>query len=139
MPALVISDNYALVRSMISSRSNSARAAKMPKTSLPSGNVVSMLAPRPLSTLKRMPRAVRSCTVLTWCRRSRPSRSSFQTKRIVASKSDCSNFWLKARRLRERVSVIYWRSKNERIGEVLEPLEQTVQLGRTPRGWQRLC
>ena len=29
--------------------------------------------------------------------------------------------------------------KNERLGEVLESLEQTGQLGRTPRGWQRLC
>ena len=30
-------------------------------------------------------------------------------------------------------------AKNERLGEVLESLEQTGQLGRTPRGWQRLC
>jgi hypothetical protein len=29
--------------------------------------------------------------------------------------------------------------KKERLGEVLEPLEQTGQLGRMPRGWQRLC
>ena len=29
--------------------------------------------------------------------------------------------------------------KNERLGEVLESLEQTGQLGRTSRGWQRLC
>ena len=29
--------------------------------------------------------------------------------------------------------------KNERLGEVLESLEQTGQLGRTPRGLQCLC
>jgi hypothetical protein len=29
--------------------------------------------------------------------------------------------------------------KNERLGEVLESLEQTGELGRTQRGWQRLC
>ena len=37
-------------------------------------------------------------------------------------------------RLRDLLAV-----KNERLGEVLESLEQTGQLGRTPRGWQRLC
>ena len=40
------------VRSEISSRSNSASAAKMPKTSLPEGVVVSMAAPCPVSTLE---------------------------------------------------------------------------------------
>jgi hypothetical protein len=37
-------------------------------------------------------------------------------------------------RLRNLLAV-----KNERPGEVLESLERTRQLGRTPRGWQRLC
>jgi hypothetical protein len=41
------------------------QGGKLPKTSLPSGNVVSMLAPCPVSTLKPMPRAVKSCTALT--------------------------------------------------------------------------
>jgi hypothetical protein len=55
----------ALVRSTINSRSNSARAAKIPNISLPLGEVVSMLAPWPLKTLKPTLRDVRSCTVLT--------------------------------------------------------------------------
>ncbi|MOA38083.1 hypothetical protein D3C78_1597310 [compost metagenome] len=54
----------AMVRSVISSRSNSAKAAKMPKTSLPAAVVVSMAAPWPVSTFRPIPRPVRSCTVL---------------------------------------------------------------------------
>ncbi|AJW93587.1 hypothetical protein BM43_7643 (plasmid) [Burkholderia gladioli] len=72
----------AIVRSAINSRSNSARAAKMPKTSLPAAVVVSMAAPCPVNTFKPMPRPVRSCTVLMRCRRSRPSRSSFHTTSV---------------------------------------------------------
>ena len=82
--------NEALVRSEISSRSNSASAAKMPNTSLPAGVVVSMEAPCPVSTLKPMPRCVRSCTVLMRWRRFRPSRSSFQTTRVSPSRSALS-------------------------------------------------
>src|SRR5665647_1386886 len=64
----------AIVRSEINSRSKSARAAKIPKTSLPAAVVVSIAAPWPVRTLRPMPRAVRSWTVLTrWCR-SRPTR-----------------------------------------------------------------
>jgi AAA domain len=37
-------------------------------------------------------------------------------------------------RLRDSLAV-----KNERLGEVLESLEQAGQIGRTPGGWQRLC
>jgi len=40
------------VRSAISSCSNSAKAAKMPKTSLPAAVVVSMAAPCPLNTFR---------------------------------------------------------------------------------------
>ena len=47
----------ALVRSMISSRSNSARAAKIPKTSFPLAEEVSIVAPCPVSTLNPIPRA----------------------------------------------------------------------------------
>lgn len=62
------------MRSAISSRSNSASAAKIPKTSLPAAVVVSMAAPWPVSTSRPRPRPVRSCTVLIRWRRSRPSR-----------------------------------------------------------------
>ncbi len=34
-----------------------------------------------------------------------------QVPQIAAARSDCSIFWLKARRLRERGCAIYWRSK----------------------------
>jgi hypothetical protein len=37
-------------------------------------------------------------------------------------------------RLRDSLAV-----KNERLGEVLESLERTGQVSRTPSGWQRLC
>ena len=47
----------ALVLSEINSRSNSARAAKIPKTSFPLGVVVSMEAPCPVRTLKVTPRS----------------------------------------------------------------------------------
>lgn len=50
--------NPAFVRSAISSRSNSANAAKMPNTSLPAAVVVSMVTPWPVSTLRPMPRPV---------------------------------------------------------------------------------
>ena len=52
----------ARVRSEIRSRSNSASDAKMPKTSLPAGVVVSIAAPWPFRTLRPMLRLVRSCT-----------------------------------------------------------------------------
>lgn len=55
----------AVVRSEMSSRSNSASAAKIPKTSLPAAVVVSIAAPWPVRTLSPTPRAVRSWTVLT--------------------------------------------------------------------------
>ena len=50
----------ALVRSEMSSRSNSARAAKIPKTNLPFGVVVSTEAPCPVRTRKPTPRWVKS-------------------------------------------------------------------------------
>jgi mercuric reductase len=77
----------AMVRSAINSRSNSANAAKMPKTSLPAAVVVSMAAPWPVNTLRPMPRAVRSCTVLMRWRKSRPSRSSFHTTSVSPGRS----------------------------------------------------
>ena len=49
-----------MVRSEMSSRSNSARAAKIPKTSFPEAVVVSMAAPWPVRTFSPMPRSVRS-------------------------------------------------------------------------------
>jgi hypothetical protein len=49
------------VRSQINSRSNSASAAKMPKTSFPAGVVVSIAAPWPVRTLRPTPREVRYC------------------------------------------------------------------------------
>ena len=55
----------ATVRSRISSRSNSASAAKMPNTKRPAAVVVSICAPSPASTRRPTPRADRSCTVLT--------------------------------------------------------------------------
>ena len=45
LPRALADANPALVRSEMSSRSNSASAAKMPKTSLPAAVVVSMAAP----------------------------------------------------------------------------------------------
>ena len=68
-----------MVRSRISSRSNSANAAKMPNTSRPAAVVVSICAPWPVRTRKPICRSVKSLTILTRWRRSRPSRSSFQT------------------------------------------------------------
>ena len=53
----------ARVRSEMSSRSNSARAAKIPKTSFPEAVVVSMAAPCPLRTGRPVPRSVRSWTI----------------------------------------------------------------------------
>jgi len=44
--------NPATVRSEISSRSNSANAAKIPKTNLPAALVVSIAAPCPVSTFR---------------------------------------------------------------------------------------
>ena len=59
----------ARVRSRISSRSNSASAAKMPNTRRPAAVVVSICAPCPVSTRRPTPRVDRSCTVLTrWAR-----------------------------------------------------------------------
>ena len=53
----------AIVRSRISSRSNSASAAKIPNTRRPAAVVVSISAPWPASTRRPTPRADRSCTV----------------------------------------------------------------------------
>ena len=50
----------ARVRSEMSSRSNSASAAKFPKMSLPLAVVVSMDEPCPVSTRKPTPRSTRS-------------------------------------------------------------------------------
>ena len=77
----------ATVRSEMSARSNSAKAAKIPKTSFPDAVVVSIEAPSPVSTLRPMPRSVRSWTVLTRWRRSRPSRSSFHTRSVSPFRS----------------------------------------------------
>jgi hypothetical protein len=48
-----------------SARSNSARAPKIPKKSFPDAVIVSIATPSPVSTLKPIPRSVRSWTVLT--------------------------------------------------------------------------
>ena len=69
----------AKVRSRISSRSNSASAAKMPNTRRPAAVVVSICAPYPVSTRRPTPRVDRFCTVLTRWAMVRPRRSSFQT------------------------------------------------------------
>ena len=71
-----------MVRSEMWARSNSASAAKIPKTSCPEAVVVSMAAPSPVRTFRPIPRLVRSWTVLTRWRRSRASGSSFQTRRV---------------------------------------------------------
>jgi len=63
----------ARVRSEIRSRSNSASDAKIPKTSLPEGVVVSIEAPCPVRTRKPMFCNLRSWTTLTRWRRLRPS------------------------------------------------------------------
>lgn len=55
--------NSATVCSEISAGSDSARAAKIPKTSLPEAVVVSITAPSPVRTLSPMPRSVRLWTV----------------------------------------------------------------------------
>jgi len=81
----------ARVRSEIRSRSNSAREAKIPKTSLPEGVVVSIAAPWPVRTFKPMPRVVRSCTAFTRWRRLRPSRSSFQTTSVSLCLRACKH------------------------------------------------
>ena len=64
----------ARVRSAINARSNSASAAKIPKTNVPAAVVVSSAAPCPARTVRPMPWEVRSCTVLIRWRRSRPKR-----------------------------------------------------------------
>lgn len=76
-----------LVRSETNSRSNSAKAAKIPNTSLPSGVVVLIDAPCPVSTWKPTPLVVRSCTVLMRWRKLRPKRSSFHTRSVSPSRS----------------------------------------------------
>ena len=52
-------------------------------TSFPDAVVVSIAAPSPLKTLRPMPRSVRVWTVLTGWRRSRPSRSSFESRSVL--------------------------------------------------------
>ena len=69
----------ALVRSRMRSRSNSARAAKTWKTSLPSLVVVSMLSWRLRNPI---PRSRRAASVSTRWRSDRPRRSSFQTTTV---------------------------------------------------------
>ena len=78
-PLVLAAARPAMVRSRISSASNSARAAKMPNTKRPLAVVVFILAPCPVSTLKPTLRLAKSCTVFTRCLRSLPSLSSFQT------------------------------------------------------------
>lgn len=76
------------MRSEMSSRSNSASAAKIAKISFPAGVVVSIAAPcLPGEDFQPYAAGVRSWTVLTrWCRL-RPSRSSFRTTRVSPSRS----------------------------------------------------
>ncbi len=102
----------ARVRSEIKSRSNSAREAKMPKISLPAGVVVSIAAPWPVSTLRPMPRFVRSCTTFTRCRRLRPRRSSFQTTSVSPFLSACRHEERPGRSsfLPDALSPYRWRS-----------------------------
>jgi len=61
--------------------------AKIPNTSFPDAVVVSFAASPPVSTLRPTPRSLWSWIVLTRWRRSRPSRSSFQTSRVSPSRS----------------------------------------------------
>ena len=95
----------AWVRSEISSRSNSASAAKMPKTSFPAGVVVLIEAPWPVRTFSPTPRKVRSWIVLTRCRKLRPSRSSFQT---TSASPPCSAF-------RHEVNPGRWSSRPDAV------------------------
>jgi hypothetical protein len=74
----------ALVRSRIRSRSNSARAAKTWKTSLPPGVVVSIASCRLRNPI---PCSASPVTVSTRCRSDRPRRSSFQTTRVSPGRS----------------------------------------------------
>src|SRR5215218_10170306 len=74
----------AVVRSRIRSRSNSARAAKTWKTSLPPGVVVSIASCRLRNPI---PRSATPVTVSTRCRRERPRRSSFHTTRVSPGRS----------------------------------------------------
>lgn len=55
----------ALVLSRINSRSNSEKAANTPKINRPSGRVVSMAAPSPVSAFRPAPRAFRFSTIPT--------------------------------------------------------------------------
>ena len=75
----------AMVRSLITSRSNSASAANIVNMSLPWLVVVSIGAP--CSTLKPTHRSLRSSTVSIRCLRLRPSRSSFQITRMSSLRS----------------------------------------------------
>ena len=68
----------ARVRSRISSRSNSASAAKIPNTRQPAAVVVSICAPCPVSTRRPTPRVDRSCMMLTRWTSVRLRRASFQ-------------------------------------------------------------
>lgn len=80
-PRALAEVNPALVRSEMSSRSNSARATKIPKTNFPEAAVVSRAAPSPVRILSQIPRSVRLWTVFTRWRKSRPSRLSFHTNK----------------------------------------------------------
>ena len=68
----------ARVRSRISSRSNSASAAKIPNTRRPAAVVVSICAPCPVSTRRPTPRVDRSCMMLTRWTSVRLRRARFQ-------------------------------------------------------------
>jgi hypothetical protein len=74
----------AAVCSRMRSRSNSARAARTWKRSLPPGVVVSY---RLLEAAEPIPRSASSVMVSTRCRSDRPSRSSFQTTRVSPGRS----------------------------------------------------
>ena len=67
----------------ISSRSSSARAAKIPNMRRPSAVVVSIIDPSPVRAYRPIPRAVSSPRVLTRWRRPRPSRSKFQNTSVT--------------------------------------------------------
>lgn len=55
LPRALAAARPAIVRSEMSARSNSARAAKIPKTSFPDAVVVSMAVPSPVRTFNPIP------------------------------------------------------------------------------------
>jgi hypothetical protein len=64
----------------------------------------------------------------------KPVHLSNETDRSLEERSP--NFLAQGQVLTQTTLCDFLAVKNERLGKVLESLEQTGQLGRTPRGWQ---